>query len=207
SFLGTFVYQHIRQDLLWDNDAIVQDGQTAYIAEPEKAIRDLFHLHRRTVTPEYLDEMRLQKLRALSRCRLRYYAARFHLNFISEAADLMIARLKGTKPRKTSCSGSSNRCRRLGNILRRDFEAGGYSATVRERADKSVVVLEVSFSGVLRETRITPDPRKKLMIKVEIDTRLPRGSKTTVTLSNKYFPLALKHNDLETLLALAKTAA
>ncbi len=85
--------------------------------------------------------------------------------------------------------------------LQQDLVAAGYQVTVKDRLGESVIALEVAFAGVLFETGISRDPRKKMMIKIEIDTRPPRGNKATVTLVNKYFPLALKHNDLPTLLA------
>ena len=89
----------------------------------------------------------------------------------------------------------------IGRRLGQELEAAGYQTTVKEHPNKSVVALEISFSGLLFETHVSRDPRKKVMIKVEIDTCPPPGNSTAVTLANKYFPLALKHNDLETLLA------
>ena len=89
----------------------------------------------------------------------------------------------------------------ISHSLHRELEAAGYRATVKERSDSTVVSIDISFCGLLHEARITPDPRKKAMIRLEIDTRPPKGNTTRVTLSNRYFPLALKHNDLETLLA------
>ena len=96
--LGKFVYQHIRKDLFWGYSAIVQDGQTAFMAEPEKAVLDLFHLRGQRVTPEYLAELRLQNPRALSRRKLRESADKFRLGFMRDAAEMLITCLKGLCP-------------------------------------------------------------------------------------------------------------
>ncbi len=96
--LGKFVYQHIRQDLFWGYSAIVQNGQTAYMAVPEKAILDLFHLRGQRVTPEYLAELRLQNPRVVSRSKLTEYAEKFRLGFVRQAVQTLIENWKGLSP-------------------------------------------------------------------------------------------------------------
>ena len=96
--LGKFVYHHVRPGLFWGYSPGIQDGQTAFIAEPEKALLDLFYLRRQKATLEFIAELRLQNPRALSRQKLLKFAEKFHLGVMAEAAENLITRLKGMRP-------------------------------------------------------------------------------------------------------------
>lgn len=95
--LGKFVYLHIQPALFWGYEAIIQSGQTAYVAEPEKALLDLFYFRRQSATAEYVEQLRLQNPSALSRRKLLAYAERFGHDRVKHAAELLLQCFRGIR--------------------------------------------------------------------------------------------------------------
>lgn len=71
--VGTFQYSHIKQDLFWGYGAHTIDGTLVWIADPEKALLDYFHLHHGEWTAARLAEMRLQNLDSIDVKKLKKY--------------------------------------------------------------------------------------------------------------------------------------
>ncbi|MBM3294119.1 MAG: hypothetical protein FJY82_06290 [Candidatus Aminicenantes bacterium] len=78
--LGTYLFRHVKRELFFGYERIdLGEGQSAWIATPEKALLDLVYL-----TPlesgraevSFLEELRLQNVAALSRSRLRAVSLR-----------------------------------------------------------------------------------------------------------------------------------
>jgi len=64
--LGTFTYRHIQMSWFNNYASVDLDGkQTAFVANPEKAILDLIILEPKSDSMEYLRELRLQNLNIL----------------------------------------------------------------------------------------------------------------------------------------------
>jgi hypothetical protein len=58
--VGDFAYRHLHRSLFWGYREVGTDpGQPIYLALPEKALLDLFHLTRRPVRRSFVDELRL----------------------------------------------------------------------------------------------------------------------------------------------------
>jgi predicted transcriptional regulator of viral defense system len=91
--LGKFEYLHIQNKLFWGYGTVNHNGQTAYIAEPEKALLDLFYLRRRKTGGEYIKELRLQNTKIISKKKLLKYAQRFNKNYVLKSAQNVIAYL------------------------------------------------------------------------------------------------------------------
>src|SRR5439155_26692340 len=60
TFLGEFVYRHVHPSLFWGYRQIGhRPGEPIYVASPEKALLDLFHLTRGKIGQRLLEELRL----------------------------------------------------------------------------------------------------------------------------------------------------
>jgi hypothetical protein len=61
--LGTFVYRHVKSEMLWGYETVdLEPGARAFAAVPEKALIDLLYLERDSADPAYLKELRIQHL-------------------------------------------------------------------------------------------------------------------------------------------------
>lgn len=74
---GTFVYRHIKKPLFWGYQSVTVNGQTGFIASPEKALLDLFYLNGMNITRAYLKELRLQNVGKIDMKKLIAAARRF----------------------------------------------------------------------------------------------------------------------------------
>ncbi len=64
--LGRFVFRHVKTELLFGYRLVeVGDGQSAFVATPEKCVLDLVYLTPHGAERAYLKELRLQNLSAL----------------------------------------------------------------------------------------------------------------------------------------------
>lgn len=77
SKVGRFSYQHIKLSLFWGYVSVTMNGQTGFMASPEKALLDLLYLKRFKITPEYIEELRLQNVEQLNLDKLLEYAKKF----------------------------------------------------------------------------------------------------------------------------------
>ena len=87
--LGTFLYRHIKNSLFWGYTSVVVNNQSAFIAQPEKALLDLIYLNKIKVSYEYLTELRLQNLEKINLKKLIDFARRFEKGDILSSAKLM----------------------------------------------------------------------------------------------------------------------
>lgn len=75
--VGVFEYRHIKSSLFWGYTSVTLNGQTAFIASPEKALLDFFYLQRRKITMEYIQELRLQNINQVDLNKLLIYGRKF----------------------------------------------------------------------------------------------------------------------------------
>jgi len=70
--LGSFIYRHIQKALFFGYRRLdLGQGQSAFVAEPEKALLDLLYLTPGLGDSAYLRELRLQNLASLNMDRLK----------------------------------------------------------------------------------------------------------------------------------------
>lgn len=75
--IGTFAYASLKQSFFWGFRSRAIQGEVVWMAEPEKALLDLWHLDAGEWTPERLEGMRFQNFEAVDLERLGAYAARW----------------------------------------------------------------------------------------------------------------------------------
>ncbi len=76
---GDFEYRHVKQSNFFGYELIqLGQGQSAFIATPEKALLDLLYLTPDADSIEYLSELRLQNLEKLNRKRLKDFSKKFN---------------------------------------------------------------------------------------------------------------------------------
>lgn len=86
--LGTFIYRHLHRNLFWGYRAIeLGPGQRTYVAFPEKALLDLFHLFAGSIRRSFVRELRLSHGR-VDTDRLQQFARRTAKPKLIEAAAL-----------------------------------------------------------------------------------------------------------------------
>jgi len=71
---GSFLYRHIKPDYFAGYQTMKIDGQKVLIAEPEKALLDLWHIDNGEWTKERMASMRFQNFEVVSREKLGKYA-------------------------------------------------------------------------------------------------------------------------------------
>lgn len=87
---GIFDYRHIQPSLFWGYQGVTREpGQTAFVAEPEKALLDFLYLRRERVTEDFIEGLRLQNLEKIRKGKLRQFAARFARPGLERAARLI----------------------------------------------------------------------------------------------------------------------
>jgi predicted transcriptional regulator of viral defense system len=74
---GVFDYRNIKQDCFFGYRTVIQGGAEIFVAEPEKALLDHWHLTEGEWITERLEEMRYQNITLVKADRLRSYAERF----------------------------------------------------------------------------------------------------------------------------------
>ena len=90
--LGAFAYRHIKQGLFWGyREEPVGDGRpTALVALPEKALLDLVHLRPGADRPEFVRQLRLERLEKLDLGRLLEFAQRSGSPKLVRAAEVVV---------------------------------------------------------------------------------------------------------------------
>jgi len=86
SKFGIFNYKHIQNSLFWGYNSITMNGQTGFIASPEKALLDLIYLRGVKISPAYLKELRLQNVEKINLDELLACARRFKKPGMLQAA-------------------------------------------------------------------------------------------------------------------------
>jgi len=95
--LGVFDYIHIQKGFFWGYTAVVLNGQTAFVALPEKALLDFFYLRHGPATGTYIDELRLQNLDDLDEKRLVEFAKKMNKAKLLRAAQEIRKRIIARK--------------------------------------------------------------------------------------------------------------
>ena len=83
---GMFHYQHIKAPAFFGYHPVQLDGRKVLIAEPEKALLDLWYFEKGKWTEERMSEMRFQNRELVDSARLREYAQWFESPRIVAAA-------------------------------------------------------------------------------------------------------------------------
>jgi predicted transcriptional regulator of viral defense system len=74
---GTFTYRHVKREAFFGYRSLHLDGESVLLAEPEKALLDLWYLEKGVWTAARMKEMRFQNPGTASHEKLLEYAARF----------------------------------------------------------------------------------------------------------------------------------
>ncbi len=84
---GRFTYRHVKLSAFFGYRVIQIDQRKILIADPEKALLDLWHLETGKWTRERMSEMRFQNMELVDSERLRSHAERFESPRIVDATD------------------------------------------------------------------------------------------------------------------------
>lgn len=85
--------------------------------------------------------------------------------------------------------------------LKREFEYYGFNTEVTWNDRKTVNVAWVKVAGLLFEAGIVDRTEHNLSIKLEIDTKPPKGAVMETRLVNRHMIFAIRHHDLPSLMA------
>jgi len=98
--LGNFEYRHVKQDLFFGYAVTDLGGKRVLLAEPEKALLDLWYLSSGAWTRERMAEMRFQEQQLVDQKRLERYARKFASPRLQNAVAVWIedarSQLEGT---------------------------------------------------------------------------------------------------------------
>lgn len=83
---GVFSYRHLKEEAFFGFISVEMGGSPVRIAEPEKALLDLWHIEEGLWSRARMMEMRFQGFDAVDPARLRTYADRFRSPRVAEAA-------------------------------------------------------------------------------------------------------------------------
>lgn len=75
--LGTFSYRHIKAPAFFGYKSIAIDDRSVLIAEPEKAMLDLWYLEKGEWSRDRMEEMRFQNCDTLETSKLQSFAERY----------------------------------------------------------------------------------------------------------------------------------
>ncbi len=89
--IGRFKYLCLKKEYFWGYRALGE--REGYIAEPEKALLDLFYLEQKKIDESFLHSLRLQNTEQLDREKLVAYARKMGVPFVIKAVDLLLAML------------------------------------------------------------------------------------------------------------------
>ncbi len=95
--VGEFSYRHIKPGFFWGYERVETPSGEFFVATPEKAFLDLFHLEGVKIPDGYLRELRLQNLETLDLERLAAFAGRAGSPGLSRAAAKLAAFVRGNK--------------------------------------------------------------------------------------------------------------
>jgi predicted transcriptional regulator of viral defense system len=90
---GRFKYVSIKRKYLWGYRPITQPntpGYTGYLAEPEKALIDLFYFQQKKINEAFIDSLRLQNTEQFNKEKLEAYAGIMNIPFVIKAVELVL---------------------------------------------------------------------------------------------------------------------
>jgi predicted transcriptional regulator of viral defense system len=82
---GTYRYFSLKQDFFFGSRMVEMAARPVCLADPEKALLDLWHLQSGEWTLDRMQEMRFQNVDQVSAPRLREYAGRFGMPRLAQA--------------------------------------------------------------------------------------------------------------------------
>lgn len=85
--------------------------------------------------------------------------------------------------------------------VKRQLHAENYQVELAIKEQKTVQSAFVRFPGLLHELGLSAREEETLSVRVELDTRLPRGARLETTAIRRHVLLRLSHHDRGTLLA------
>lgn len=85
--------------------------------------------------------------------------------------------------------------------LKQELTLSGYDIAVSYNDKKTVYSAMIKFKKLMNEAGMSPYPEQNFSIKIEIDTRPPKGAVLETHLTNKYFPISFLSYDLASLFA------
>ena len=85
--------------------------------------------------------------------------------------------------------------------LKRDLSFAGFNSTISWNDRKTVHTGWVRTADLLHEIGLSTMPEQKLSIKIEIDTRPPKGAVDVRAVVNRHMVFAIRHHDLSSLMA------
>lgn len=95
--VGRFKYVCLKEEYFWGYRVIQLQNSKGYLAEPEKAIIDLFYFLKKKVEREFIRSLRLQNTEQLSQKKLVTYAQKMGVPFVKKAVDLLLEMLEEEK--------------------------------------------------------------------------------------------------------------
>lgn len=84
--------------------------------------------------------------------------------------------------------------------LKSELVLSGYNVSLTYK-ENNIQSAHIKFSQLMFEANISPHKNQILSIKLDIDTRPPKGGKSETKIVNKYFPLMLRGYDRPSLFA------
>lgn len=87
---GRFRYSSIKAEYFWGYLSLTHKGDTYYLAEPEKALIDLFYIHQKRISDAFIESLRLQNTEQLRPDRLVDYAAKLGVPFVKDAVQRLL---------------------------------------------------------------------------------------------------------------------
>ena len=85
--------------------------------------------------------------------------------------------------------------------IRHELILAGYEISISYNEKKTVQHAFIGFAGLLHEAEISPYREQKISIKVEIDTKPPKGAILKTYVVDKYFPISFLSYDISSLFA------
>jgi hypothetical protein len=88
----------MKQEYFWGYKVILGPGRDntvkGYLAEPEKAIIDLFYFQQKNISPAFIESLRLQNTDQLDSGKLTLYTRKMEIPFISRGVHLLMDMLE-----------------------------------------------------------------------------------------------------------------
>lgn len=101
----------------------------------------------------------------------------------------------------TAAAGLEDNFVPLMKKIKKQFEAEGYSVSIKAKAAKTVKAAFIKFEGLLYEMELSPHRSEVISIKVDIDTNPPIGAELETSIIRKHCLLNLQHYDKSSLLS------
>ncbi|MBF0198295.1 MAG: hypothetical protein HQL32_11315 [Planctomycetes bacterium] len=87
---GSFFFRHIKDSLFWGYEQQTDQGQSFFVATPEKALLDLLYITAGSDNPAYVESLRLQNCDRLDIDVLHEYSERMKSKKVSRALVLAV---------------------------------------------------------------------------------------------------------------------